>query len=428
MERATLAFSASTPRFGAEWLRNPPKPPYLNTVSPQTGQRGMHRVCESIGPNLLRQRHRRGEKHYVRERTILTKQESNRPQPPRTTDAYLGILRRLAACLLVCSLLACEHTAPFAIPNYAPTTVLVPGQPARLTYSVGSDSRPSWLPNGAAFLYSEELEDQPDRDRCLALMGARGGAIVRQTCVESDPFHDSLNALGASAVNQQNRIAFFRTAMSLSPENVGYERGAILVGASYASPLGTVVQILPYISPSGQSIDYVSAIGWSGPNTLVFVGQQASYPCANPGCTRSDTTLTGVEIDRVDLKSGMPVLTEVPGTAFATAVTVAGPDTIFYSLSSDGRVHRRILNSGADSVVYTFTAGAASGLSYAAGRLAATVSGALYVLSLDSGSVQVLPGTDVGRPALSPDGRLLVAEVSDPQNGFVPDLWLWTVP
>ena len=427
MKRASLPLSARAPRFGAEWWRHPPKPPYVNSVSPQTGRKGLRPVCESIGPlpfvnGTVVQR------SIVSERTILTKQESNGPEPLRATGVALGILRRLAPCLLVCSLLACEHTAPFSVPNYAPTTVLVPGQPARLTYSVGSDSRPSWLPNGAALLYSEEREDQPDRDRCLALMGARGGAIVRQTCVETDPFHDSLNALGASAVNQQNRIAFFRTAMSLSPENVGYERGAIVVGTSYASPLGTVAQILPYIGPSGHSIDYVSAINWSGPNTLVFVGEEASYSCANPGCTRSDTTLIGVEIDRVDLQSGMPVLTEVPGTDFATAVTAAGPDTIYYTLSSGGQVHRRMLSNGDDSVMYTFAAGAASGLSYAAGRLAATVSGALYVLSLDNGSVQVLPGTNVDRPALSPDGRLLVAEVSDPQNGFIPDLWLWTVP
>lgn len=340
----------------------------------------------------------------------------------------MGILRRLTASALAFPVLACEHTAPFSVPDYAPTTVLVPGDPARLTYSFGSDSRATWLPDGTGFLYSEERDDEPDHDRCLARMPVRGGAIVEQICAESDPDHDSLNAFNASSVYGESRIAYFRTAMSLLvPGNLGYERAAIMV-APYASPVAAAaaVQTLPYVSPSGQPINYIDALGWSGPATLVFLGERASYTCVNTGCTREDTTYAGVEIDRLDVAGDTGLLSEVPSTDLATAVAVGGPDTIFYALSAGGDVHRRVLSTGADTVVYTFAA-AASGLSYAAGRLAATVSGGLYVVSLPNDSVRVLAAAGTIGPALSPDGRLLLAEVTDINNGFVPDLWLWTV-
>jgi len=85
------------------------------------------------------------------------------------------------------------------------------------------------------------------------------------------------------------------------------------------------------------------------------------------------------------------------------------------------------LSTGADTVVFTL-GGTPSGLTAAAGRLAATVAGSLQLVDLATGTNRVLRPSGADGPALSPDGHALVAQVADSANGFVPDLWLWTVP
>jgi len=321
---------------------------------------------------------------------------------------------------------ACEHTTPFSVSDYAPTAPLAPGNPTRLTYSTGADYGASWLPDGSAFLYSQE-QSGLDHDRCLALMPGGGGAVTRTICDDGDPDGDSLNAFLSAAVSPGSRIAYVRTAMLAFSGGAGPDNAALVV-APFGNPLAAeVARVLPYISPSGRSVDIASEVAWAGPATLVFLAEQVSYPCTNFGCTTSDTVATGLEIDRVDLGSGSPVLSVVPGTDLAAALTVSGPDTLYFALGGSPQVHQRILSTGADTVVFTL-GDTPTGLTAAGARLAATVSGALHVVDLATGMDQVLRASGADAPALSPDGHALVAQVADSANGFVPDLWLWTVP
>lgn len=327
------------------------------------------------------------------------------------------------------ALLGCNHTEPFGATDYRSVGPLLPGSPTRLTYDSGVDTRASWLPNGTAFIYTQEQSHAYDDDRCLVVMPKTGGATVRTICAVNDPDQDTLDDFESAAVSPAGRLAYVRTSMRA---NVGRYTPdyAALVLTSFASPDSfTSLLHLSYIGPSGQGVDGITNLHWLDPSTLIFVANQVTYACVNVGCTQVDTSVTPVEIERLDVTTGNAQPTLVANTAGATCLSVVGTDTMYYAFSGDSLIHRRILSSNADTVVFDFGPGAVTGVSVARGRLAATVSGALHVVTLASGSDQVLLSGLVSHPALDPTGHLLVADyVPVAAPATPPDLWLWTIP
>lgn len=328
--------------------------------------------------------------------------------------------------------MSCEHTAPFATSVESSTTPFHPGDQAQLTYNTGVDRGPSWLPGGGALLYTQEQVARADRDQCLAELPGTGGTTVRTICAASDPLGDSLNVYEAPAVAADGQLAYVRTSMYRLAGRHTPDEGALVL-ATVAAPLSAaVLTTLPFFSPSGSSIDLASDLAWAGAGTLVFLGEQVSYACANFGCTALDTTYAGIEIDRIDLEP-TPRLSVVPGTASATSVAAGGPDTIFFTLPGSGQVHRRILSTAADSVVVD-VGSPVTDLTVAGTRIAGVVGSALRVLDLGGGIDITIAKLDsaLHRPALSPDGRHLVAEVApvDTLSGRPgpADLWIWTLP
>ncbi len=327
------------------------------------------------------------------------------------------------------ALLGCNHTEPFGATDYRSVGPLLPGSPTRLTYDSGVDTRASWLPNGTAFIYTQEQFHAYDDDRCLAVMPKTGGTTARTICALNDPDQDTLDDFESAAVSPAGRLAYVRTSMRA---NVGRYTPdyAALVLTSFASPDSFASLLhLPYIGPSGQGVDGITDPHWLDPSTLIFVANQVTYACANVGCTQVDTSVTPVEIERLDVTTGNAQPTVVASTAGATCLSVVGTDTIYYAFNGDSLVHRRILSSNADTVVFNFGPGAVTGVSVARGRMAATVSGALHVVTLGSASDQVLLSGIVSHPAFDPTGHLLVADyVPIPAPATPPDLWLWTIP
>ena len=327
------------------------------------------------------------------------------------------------------ALLGCNHTEPFGAADYRSVGPLVPGNPTRLTYDSGVDTRASWLPGGTAFVYTQEQFHTFDDDRCLAVMPKIGGVTTKTICAVNDPDQDTLNDFESAAVSPAGRLAYVRTSMAANlgrntPDN------AALVLSSFASPDSfTELLHLPYIRPSGPGVDGITDLHWLDPSTLIFVANQVTYTCANFGCTQVDTVVTPVEIEQLDVTTGNAQPTLVANTGGATCLSIVGTDTMYYAFSGDSLVHRRILSSSADTVVFDFGPGAVTGVSVARGRLAATVSGALHVVTLASGSDQVLLSGLVSHPALDPTGHLLVADFVPVAAPATPsDLWLWTIP
>ena len=341
----------------------------------------------------------------------------------------MGILRCLtisAAALVV----SCDHTTPFSAGSYGNTAPLNPGNPARLTYNPGVDPRASWLPDGSGFLYTQEQTDRTDLDRCLALMPAGGGTVTRTICAGSDLAGDSLDDFESAAASTDGRIVYARTSMIAGFGHAGPDHAALVI-APYASPLAaTLLQTLPYFGPASRSVDMVSDIHWVGPTALVFLSEQWTYPAACGTCTRVDTVRTGLDIQRIDV-GPPPVISLVPGTDQATSVTVGGRDTIYYTLAGDPGVHRRVLASNADTVVFIFAA-APTDVTVAGSRVAALVGDTMHVVDLPTGAdLKLALGLNqLLRPALSPDGHSLVAEVAvvDTLGIHPADLWLWRLP
>ena len=327
--------------------------------------------------------------------------------------------------------LGCEHTTPFSFDKDVSTTPLQKGDPVRLTYNPGLDTRASWLPDGSAFLYTQEQLGRPDRDQCIAVMPGTGGTITRLVCADSDVAADSVNVLLAPAVSPEGRLAYLRTSTLANRGRPTPDRAGVVL-ATYAAPQpGTVIQSLPYFSPDSQPVDMVSDIHWAAGSVLFYLADHFQIVCLNMSCTVADTSLTGLEVDRIVLAPSGPILTAVPGTVGATALAIAGPDTVFFALAGSGKVHRLVVGAPADSVIFTFS-GPVTGMSAASGRLVAAVGGTLHLLTLATAadSVLLVPGlTDImDHPALDPTGHFLIADVTDTSTGLPPDLWLWRIP
>lgn len=343
----------------------------------------------------------------------------------------MRILRCLTVSFFATAILSCDHTSPFTSTDYGSTTPLLPGNPAQLTYDSGTDSRPSWLPDGSAFLYTQEQVGRSDDDRCLAVMPKTGGSVIRTICTTTDATGDSLNDFESPAVSATGRMAYVRTSVLANTGRHTPDYGALVV-ATYAAPLSTtVLEPLSYFA-FGHSVDMAEYLAWTGPAALVFVAEQVSYPCTNFGCTTVDTVATGLDIERIDLTAGGSVLTLVAGTAQATSLAAGGPDTIYYTVAGDAGVHRRVLTTSADTVVFTFGA-VPTELSVAGTLMAAVVGSDLHVVNLQNGTDTPITVTfsHLHHPALSPDRHLLVAEVAAVDTLGVespPDLWLWGVP
>lgn len=355
---------------------------------------------------------------------------------PRTDGASstLAVLptRSSLRVVLLLSIAACDHTTPFGAGSYSSSGPFSPGSPVRITFSPGADVMPVWLPDGSGFLYTQEQTGRPDHDRCLARIPAAGGAITRTICPGDDLAGDSVDDFESPGLAAAGRMAYARTSMLAFIGRSGPDASQLVLG-TYADPLHvSVLSTLPYFGPSGP-VDIVANLHWVGPNTLVFLAQQQSYPARCSTCITRDTVRGGIDVERIDVGGGAPVLSAVSGTALATAVASDRFDTLYYTLAGSGQVHRRALSTGADTVVFDFGAPVAD-LSVSGSRFAAVVNTGMRIVdratAFDDTFVKV--DTNFHRPALSPDGHRVVVELAPfdtlAAHETPADLWMWTLP
>lgn len=348
---------------------------------------------------------------------------------------------------------ACSHEQPLRPGAYTPDVPPGSGSPLRLTYNPGADVLPVWLPDGSGFLYTMERVDtavrvkRRDRDRCLALLPAAGGTILREICDRTPAADDSVNAYTSPAVAPGGRLAYVRASAPLDAGWPLAPRFHELVVATLADPGHVrVLQTLPYLGPSGRGHEEIAQLRWVADSVLVYVGQHVAYVGICPPCP-PDTLSTGLEIVRLDYRGPVPILTMLPGSDQASSVVVVAPDTLYFTVNGDSRVFSLALSTDSVGVVHDFGAGGiARDVQVAGSRMVAVVGGnvAFFVdpangpIQRDDGGPLVLVDRGSGaetalgpvgfmfrHPALSPSGTSVVAELV---FGKTTDLWLVEVP
>ena len=354
-----------------------------------------------------------------------------------------------ARCALVSLALACTHDQPMSVGSFTPGGPFGSVVPLRLTYNPGEDLGPVWLPDGSGFFYTMERLDRDDQDRCLVLMPAAGGSIEREICDRTPAADDSVDAYSAAGVAANGRLAYVRGTASFSAGWPVTPHDQQLVVGTLSDPFSVRVLLsnIPYPAPSGRIHQGVAQVRWLNDTSLIYVGQQVSYPAVCTNCVLRDTLASGLEIMRLDFGSATPALHVLPGTDQASSVTVAGHDTLFFTINGDARILRFTLADSAVTVVHTFGGGIARDVQVGGGRLVAVVGGNVSFtpdsvtggIQRDSGGTLVLvdpatgnetpivPLSQLRHPALSPDGHRIVAE-SYVDGLRTTDLWLLEAP
>ena len=359
------------------------------------------------------------------------------------TERIGVVMARAGPTLLGLAVLACAHEVPFRPDSYGSDTPFVPGSPTRLTLNQAPDRTPAWTPDGAGLWYSFARTDRPDGDHCLGRLPPDGGSRVEARCHTGLAAEDSTDVLESPSVALDGRLAYVHVTGAIGARTpVG---GEILVSPPGGGP-GVRALRLPNGPPGQPGFDRAAHIQWLGDDTLVFVGELRLF-VENRVAGITDTIESGVGIDVVQLGDTVP--TRLPGTDWASSVALGdGGRVLYYTLNADSRVFRREIATGATATVYDFGAlGIARGVQVGAGRLVAVVGGDvvaafnpnlgaliqadeggyLYWVDLASGTATQLPDTSFRyrRPALSSDGRRVVAEVQRPGG---PDLWMIELP
>jgi hypothetical protein len=350
---------------------------------------------------------------------------------------------------------ACDHSSPFPPEPPAPAPPFTALFPHRLTFNLGDDRTPTWLPDGSGIMYSSERQDRTDHDRCLAVLPPDGGTVQSRFC-RVDPIHDdSTDLMEAPAVSRDGRIFFHQVVSWIGQQKLG--ASALMLGSADDPLRAAPLRPLPYTAPNGRIHSSVRVPQWISGDSLVFLAEQLFYE----GSTFfPDTFYTGLDVVLLDLSGATPVFNVIPGTEYASSVSLSDePGIMYYTLGGDSRVFRRALVSGDVAVVHDFGAGLVARDVQVSGTTLVAVVGrsVLYRFEDAHGYVQRDEGGDLmfvdlgtgeaahfstdsvlfRHPAISPDGHRVVVEVqpfapvhADPESEFnAPnhraDLWLF---
>jgi len=350
---------------------------------------------------------------------------------------------------------ACDHSPPFQPESPTPAPPFTQLFPRRLTFNVGDDRTPSWLPDGSGIIYSSERQDQRDHDRCLAILPPEGGTVRTRYC-RVDPIHaDSTDLMEAPAVSADGRIFFHQVVSWIGQQKLG--ASALMLGSVDDPIRASLLRPVPYTAPNGRIHSSIRIPQWIGADSLIFLAEQLFYE----GSTfLPDTFYTGLDVVLLDLSRPTPEFSVLPGTDYASSVSLSEePGMVYYTLGGDSRVFRRALSSGDVTVVHDFGAGNIARDVQVRGTTLVAVVGrsVLYRLEDAHGLVQRDEGGDLAfvdlgtggtflfstdtvlfrHPVISPNGNRLVVEVQpyapvhdSAQSDFTAtnhraDLWLF---
>ncbi len=331
-------------------------------------------------------------------------------------------LRRLL--LLPLALTACSHAEPFGSGTPTHNGPFSTTAPVRLTFNLGNDLWPLWSPDGSMIWYSAQDSLAPDRDHCLVAIPAAGGTLVRQQCPGS--IQNNVTEVLQQATLLDGQVAYAVADLgTFPPEHVQY-RFNIWTASTAPGAVPHRVMHFPYVAPSGKLHDGPINLRWVRPGMLAYIGFEA-------GCCNKDTLRFGEQIVLLEVSGDTGIRTFVPDTYRASALGV-DPDgnAIYYTQYGDSRVYRRVLATGAVSVIHDFGAGEIiRDPDIVGSRMVAVIRGKptfgdlppFDSVQIDRGGVLTLLDLNTGvadtvfnanlwfkRPRLSPGGDRIVAE------------------
>jgi hypothetical protein len=340
-------------------------------------------------------------------------------------------IQELFAPLTLLLVLGCGHTEPFGSVPVGTNQPFNPTPPIRLTLNQGPDRGAAWLPDGSGILYSTQQLGRSDHDVCLALIPPGGGTQRRLLCDPTPAGGDSTDALESPVPSSDGRLAF--VAVGSRIDAITPTSAAISVGTVADPATRAPVRPIPYTIPGERLHSGASQLRWLSQTRLIYLAERVDYHIHCVLCVEWDTLTTGVDVAWLDLNQPGTLPRRIPGTDFASGVSVgATEDEVYYTLNGDSRVYRQTLSSGAVTVAYDFgSAGVARDVHVVGNRLVAVVGGrvtfginpafgptqwdsggVLHVVDLQSGSDVTLDGPGLSRrPQISPSGAAIVAEV-----------------
>ena len=333
-----------------------------------------------------------------------------------------------AVALLLVAVTACAYDVPWTPGSYGPNGPFTGGSPGKITLNPGADRTPAWLPGDSAVLYSVERGDPP-HDRCFGVLSARQWTLERWLCHLSPTAADSVDAFEWPAVRGDGRLAYQHAvweSTSLAP----LARSLVLATLDRWDETRTLLAF-PHTGGAGPSstVDGARDVVWLDDTSVAFVRERMSVGL-DPLTGRIDTTVSPIDVERVDFGGDSSVVTVVPGTTGATSMAVNDSATaIYYTLDGDTVVYRRRLATAVVDTLFAFAAGpAAIDVQVRGSRLIAVVGGDLHVVDLPSQTDVVIPGPGVAfaHAALSADGRTVVLEGA--LGTGAPDLWRVLLP
>lgn len=231
------------------------------------------------------------------------------------------------------------------------TGPLVPGQPVRLTYNLGADAYPSWLPDGSHMLYQAEDPNTFDRDRCLFEISAAGGTDRDVACDEGLGSSDTTSAFGPAAASPDGRLAYFAAA---NPVGAGAPTtSGIYLGALPDPTSPHLLLPLPFVTPSGARPDKLTALRWLGDSGFLALADRVSVQSRCQFCP-ADTLETGIEVLWVAVHGDSGRVVTVPGTSHASSYSFVAPDTIYFTVNGAPDILRTRISGSPVDVVFTF--------------------------------------------------------------------------
>jgi hypothetical protein len=245
----------------------------------------------------------------------------------------------LPACLLV--LAACGHTEPF---DYAPEErgPFEDGVPTRLTYDRGFDGPASWGPDGMV-VYAYADPASRDKDTCLGVLPATGGARVRDVCEDPRATAQQTDVHDWPALSPSGDLAYFH-GVRIGSYEAGFNAAQLSWRRADSPKEERLLATMPFPTVPGGPvvISAVRDLAWLPDGTVIFVG--ASEDLVQP-CPVCDAVIVehGRGVWRVDPATQLKVL--VPGTEEAISAT-ATEGAILFARRGDARVWRFDLASG----------------------------------------------------------------------------------
>lgn len=350
--------------------------------------------------------------------------------PHRRSCGTTGVHSRRSALVLLMILSACSHQDPFPSGDPVDNGPRSTTPPVQLTFSPGMDWSPSWNSDGTRIAYSYNSEEGVPGDRCLAGLPGAGGTRNPVKCfVALD--RDTVRALGPVALGP-GTLAAWVDAQSLVGHKVP-DWESIRVGTMGIHDTGVAVRTFPFPAPSGTLQLTATSLTWLSATVLGYVANDRFLlgPCN--GC-KVDTLLVAREAVLLDLGTSPAGVTVLPNTSEVTSIFAAADGlSLYFTRAGDSRVFQRVLASGNESVVHTFS-GIVRDVNVRGNTLTAVVGGKVqYGLDpiignrqIDSGGVltrlDLQGGTEtpfplgdavVRHPTLSSDGASVVVEVYD---------------